>query len=135
MIFSIGDHIPQIINRKKTQTRRKSGKYKVGSLISIQPKYGKPGILVGKIKIVKKIIERRSKRISIKDARAEGGYKPKQFEALYAKIYPKWKKRYAYTFEFVPDSYLKLCDKCGSTIPKDIKSCWVCGSSERWPNG
>jgi len=47
MIFSISDHIEQIKSGTKTQTRRRSDRYKVGSLLTIQPhhiciSFGKP---------------------------------------------------------------------------------------------
>lgn len=37
MIFSIADHVEQIKNGSKTQTRRKSPAYLVGKTYSIQP--------------------------------------------------------------------------------------------------
>ena len=114
MIFSIKDHVNQIIEGKKTQTRRASGRYEVGSKYSIQLKYGRSGIPDGKIKIIDKKMERRNMgRITAVAARKEGGYTPKEFEALYVKMYPNWKKRYAYTFVYVPTTE-NLSDKYDS---------------------
>ena len=42
--------------------------------------------------------------ISKEDARAEGLYVPKEYEELYEKMYPSWRERWAYEFEFVPHS-------------------------------
>jgi hypothetical protein len=105
MIFSIEDHIQQIINGTKTQTRRKSSSYLVGKTYSIQPGRTKPGIPEGRILIIDKVVEiGLFDRIPYKDAKAEGGYTPTEFEELYEKMYPGWEERYAYTFEFVPSS-------------------------------
>ena len=105
MIFSMADHVEQIKNGSKTQTRRKSHTYLVGKTYSIQPGRTKPGIKEGRILIVDKIVETNPfDKILYKDAKAEGGYNPPEFEELYAKMYPGWKERYAYTFKFVPRS-------------------------------
>ena len=139
MIFSIGDHIQQIIDGTKTETRRKSDRYKVGSLQPIQPKMYKPGIKVGKIEIISKKKEyRRNGDISAYAAKKEGGYTPKKFEKLYAELYPKWKKRVVYRYRFVPDPVLKYCDNPDCTnggnrtvIPNTILQCWVCGQLQQ----
>lgn len=116
MIFSIADHVKQVIGGTKTQTRRSSGRYQVGKLYSIQPKRTAKGISEGKIKIVVKAEEwKREKdldlgqlifhwggKISVEDAKAEGGYTPEEFEGLYEKLHPNWRVRWAYTFKFVP---------------------------------
>ena len=79
MIFSMADHIEQILKGTKTQTRRKSGKYRVGRKYGIQPGYSKPNIADGKIYIVDKKIESRVyDKISVEDAKAEGGYSPEE---------------------------------------------------------
>ena len=139
MIFSIGDHIQQIIDGTKTESRRKSDKYKVGVLYTIQPKRTAPGILVGKIEIIKKKKEyRRKGDISAYSAKKEGGYTPKECEILYSGIDPKWKKRVAYRFKFRPDPYLKYCDAPDCTnggnrtvIPNIILHCLVCGQLQQ----
>ena len=139
MIFSIGDHIQQIIDGTKTETRRNSDKYKVGRLYSIQPKMYEPGIQIGKIKInSKKEEKRKNGPISSYAAKKEGGYTPMKFEKLYAKIEPKWKRRIAYKFKFVPDPYRKYCDNPDCTnggnrtvIPTTILHCLVCGQLQR----
>lgn len=103
MIFSLADHIEQIKAGTKTQTRRKSSTYLVGKSYSIQPGRTKLGILEGRILILDKIVETKPFDVIIySDAKAEGGYVPREFEELYEKMYPGWKERYAYTFKFVP---------------------------------
>ena len=139
MIFSIGDHIQQTIDGTKTETRRKSNRYKVGSLQPIQPKMYTPGIKIGKIEIISKKWEKRKDgRISAYSAKREGGYTPKKFEVLYAGLYPKWKKRVVYRYRFVPDPVLKYCDDsdCSvngnrTVIPNTILQCWVCGQLQQ----
>ena len=104
MIFSIGDHIAMIIHGEKTQTRRQSHRYNVGSLISIQPHRGHLGITVGKIRILRKWMEDEYYDfISKEDAKAEGGYTPEEYEKLYSRMYGTWNQRWAYEFEFVPN--------------------------------
>jgi len=103
LIFSIGDHIKQIIEGTKTQTRRMSKSYLVGRTYSIQPGRGKSKIHDGQILILKKIIETNPyDKISESDALAEGGYTTEQFESLFNRMYPDWDERCAYTFKFVP---------------------------------
>jgi len=103
MIFSVGDHIQQIISGEKTQTRRKSGWYKVGQTYSIQPGRTKPGIPEGRILITDKRIEQKPwTGITYNDAQAEGGYTPHEFDALYENMHKGWRERYAYTFRFIP---------------------------------
>jgi len=103
VIFSIGDHISMIIHGEKTQTRRQSDRYQVGELYSIQRRRGERGIPAGKIRILRKWMEDQAyDYISLKDADAEGGYFPDQYEALYSKMYSLWDQRWAYEFEFVP---------------------------------
>ena len=97
----MADHVEQIKNGTKTQTRRQSKVYLKGKTYSIQPKRGEPGIPEGRILIVQKRIEQQPFMISFSDAKAEGGYTPEQFEALYSKMYPGWTERYAYTFRFI----------------------------------
>ncbi len=106
MIFSIGDHIQQIKDRSKTQTRRPTDRYEVGKDYAIQPGRGKKGIPEGRIRMLKKSSESWKPKdrpaISRSDARKEGGYIPAHFEQLYEKMYPGWIERYAYEFEYVP---------------------------------
>ena len=103
MIFSIADHIEQIKNGSKTQTRRKSPAYLVGKSYSVQPGRTKPGILEGRILITDKREERfLDGGISESDAMAEGGYTSGTFESLFKRMYPDWIRRYAYTFKFIP---------------------------------
>lgn len=105
MIFSMGDHIEQIKNGTKTQTRRKSSSYLVGKMYSIQPGRTKPEIPEGRILIIDKRIEQKPwTGITYEDAKAEGGYTPHEFDALYENMYKGWRERYAYTFQFVPNS-------------------------------
>lgn len=100
MIFFEGD-IQKIIDGKKTQIRRDSRRYEVGDIISLSS--DDPSVSLHKIKIIEKKMERRNRRITAVAARKEGGYTPKEFEDLYDKMYPNWKKRYAYTFALIPD--------------------------------
>ncbi len=102
MIFSVGDHIQQIIHGQKTQTRRKSDWYQVGRTYSIQPCRTCKGIPEGRIQITNKVPEYTHYGISGADAIAEGLYEPGQFEQLYSRLNPGWKVRWAYTFRFVP---------------------------------
>lgn len=102
MIFSISNHIEQIIKGTKTQTRRASDRCQVGKLYSIQPSRTAKGIPKGKIKIVDKVREIWDYTINPDDAKAEGGYTPEEFEALYEKLHPNWDERIAYTFRFIP---------------------------------
>lgn len=105
MIFSIGNHIQQIIEGTKTQTRRPTDRYEVGKTYAIQPGRGKKGIPEGRVLILKKWgeLSLSMSRISEEDARAEGGYTPDQYEALYDKMYPVWRVRYAYKLKFIPN--------------------------------
>lgn len=100
MIFSVGNHVKQIIAGTKTQTRRKSGGYVVGKTYSIQPGRTEQGIPEGRILITDKRSES-SASISVEDAEAEGGYAPYEFEKLYKRMDYAWQKRYVYTFRFV----------------------------------
>jgi len=101
MIFSMGDHIKQIIAGTKTQTRRKSGWYQVGKTYAIQSGRTKPGIPEGRILIISKRTEYQPNVVSGEDALAEGGYTPGKFEELYRGMNWGWDVRYAYTFKFV----------------------------------
>ena len=102
MIFSVSNHAQQIIRGEKTQTRRDSDHYQVGKSYAIQPKRTAKAISEGRIFILKKKEEICCTRISIKDAKAEGNYNPEEFENLYEKLHPKWVKRFAYTFSYLP---------------------------------
>jgi len=130
MIFSIDDHIEQIINETKTETRRPTDRYKVGNLYAIQPGRGKPGISEGKIYIAQKFKEWKpdlsdlppeaifAKRwreseasFPIRDysAKAEGGYTPEEYEELYENMYTDWTVRYAYWFSFFTTEEIEEC--------------------------
>lgn len=103
VIFSIADHIKQIKRGEKTQTRRKSGSYMVGKKYSIQPRRRALGIPDGRIRILDKRIEQKPwTGITYEDAKAEGGYTPDEFDALYENMYKGWRERYAYTFRYEP---------------------------------
>jgi len=109
MIFSMADHVEQIKNGTKTQTRRRSNYYLVGKSYSVQPGRRKAGILEGRIRIIRKKVETRGyDRIDPYDSEAEGGYNPVEFEELYARMYPDWQERYAYTFRFEPRKKMKM---------------------------
>jgi len=125
MIFSISDHIEQIIKETKTMTRRPTDRYQVGKLYTIQPGRTKKGIPDGKIYIGQKIREWKPDFSDLPKneraqafaklwqemesgypipewaAKAEGGYTPKEFEELYEKMYPEWTERWAYHLMFV----------------------------------
>jgi hypothetical protein len=106
MIFSIGNHIQQIKDGTKTQTRRPTDRYEVGKTYAIQPGRGKKGIPEGRILILEKWEEWSKIPVDYLDqydAQAEGGYTPKDYETLYERMYPSWKIRWAYGFEFVPN--------------------------------
>ncbi len=102
MIFSIRDHPEMVKHGQKTQTRRKSGFYKVGRTYSIQ--YGRGlGIPDGRILIIDKRKEVVfDPKISKEDAWDEGCYRPDEFEDLYSQMYSGWQLRWAYTFKYVP---------------------------------
>jgi len=73
----------------------------VGHFYSIQPTRTSKGIPDGKILITGKVKETRgSMPISERDAKAEGGYTPQQYEKLYEKMHPSWRERTAYWFVF-----------------------------------
>ena len=107
MIFSV-KHIGQIIMEDKTQTRRSCEfhtlpRYKVGKTYAIQSGRGKKALPFAKIKILDSKLETENIRVGIskEDAEAEGGYTPEEFEVLFKEINPRWKARWAYTFELV----------------------------------
>jgi hypothetical protein len=109
LFFFEGD-IQKIIEGKKTQIRRDSVRYEVGDIISLSSE--DPSVPLHKIKIIEKKMERRNRRITVVSARKEGGYTPKEFEDLYVKMYPNWKKRYAYIFALIPN--------IGKSIPERV---------------
>ncbi len=130
MIFSIEDHIKQIIEGTKTETRRPTDRYKVGNLYAIQPGRGLSGIPQGKIYIAQKFKEWKpdlsdlpSKAVFAKrwresdagcpirdySAKAEGGYSPLEYEELYEEMYPGWTVRYAYWFSFFTMEEIEEC--------------------------
>ena len=106
MIFSIPGHIEMIKTGDKTETRRRCTRdargYHIGRTYSIQPSRNEPGILEGRIRIIKKRIETKlDPPISLDSAWAEGKYTPAEFEKLYNDLCPGWYSRFAYTFEYV----------------------------------
>lgn len=107
MIFAYKDHPQAIIDGLKTETRRRItalDRYHEGVTYAIQPKRTAKGITQGRILILKKWVELKSKDypISVEDAYAEGCYTPEEYEKLYEKINPKWNARVAFKFEFIP---------------------------------
>ena len=113
MIFSIGNHVQQIVNGEKTQTRRlvkglKPPRYIPLFDYAVQPCRTCKGITEGRIQILALGVEHRGEIISEKDAKAEGGYTPEEFEVLFEKMYPEWKHRWVYCFRFIPSSRGKM---------------------------
>jgi len=126
MIFS-EKHINQIIHHKKTQTRRRAGHYREGGLYAVQSGRGKAGIPEGKICVGVVVLEfkwdtpilesgrfiygwkqrEEGYPISEDDAKAEGGYTPPEYEALYEKLHPGWTTRDALRFAFITAEELK----------------------------
>ena len=106
MIFSVADHIDQIVKSTKTQTRRDSARYEVGKTYAIQPGRTKPADPRGRILIKHKWSEDKShpsgpNLIHPIDAEAEGGYTYYEYETLYEKLHPGWETRWVYEFKFV----------------------------------
>lgn len=88
MIFS-PKHIKLIKKGQKTQTRRLSaGVYRIGRDYSVQPGRGKPGVPKLRIKITDIGLE--VGRISARDAKAEGGYTPDEYEREFKRLYPNY---------------------------------------------
>ena len=114
MIFSVEGHVEQTIDGIKTQTRRESDRYEVGKSYAVQRCRTCKSISEGRIVITSKRPERSyfidgyGERIKLwigkKDALAEGGYTPEEFEALYDEMHPNWITRVAYEFVFTKNS-------------------------------
>jgi len=104
MIFSVADHVEQIVKGTKTQTRRAyTSKYWPGKTYAIQPGRGKLADPRGRILITHAWIESRERNVIHPfDAEAEGGYTPEEYEVLYEKLNPGWGFRWAYEFKFIP---------------------------------
>jgi len=102
VIFSIADHVEQIIKGTKTQTRRDSPRYQIGKTYAIQPGRTKPADPRGRILITHMWVEKPPIRLHPLDAKAEGGYDPDNYELLYSQIHHDWQIRYAYEFKFIP---------------------------------
>ena len=100
MIFAVKDHVEQVVNGEKTQTRRNSYKYNVGQTYAIQSGRGKKGDSRGRILIIRKWSEDWGTMIKDNDAKAEGGYNSIEYEHLYADMNPTWEIRWCYEFEF-----------------------------------
>ena len=130
MIFSVAGHVEQIKAGDKTQTRRASDRYRVGRLYAVQPRRGARGIREGMIYIAEKAREwkpnlsdlpreahfaRRLREVEAGypiqgyNARAEGGYTPDEYEALYERLHPGWTERWAYIFTFFTVDDLITC--------------------------
>lgn len=108
MIFYVEGHIDKIKLDLKTQTRRVGKrKYEVGKTYGIQPCRTCPAIKDGRILILSRRYELPFTRISKSDAKAEGGYTPKEFEELFRSMHQLWLSRDAYTFKFVPSEISK----------------------------
>ena len=102
MIFS-EEHIEEILGGKKTQTRRLNrGIYRVGRSYSVQPGRGKKGIPAIRIVMDEIIEETGGQLILERDALAEGGYKPFEYERIFQKLNPKYnrKKDNRWVFKF-----------------------------------
>jgi len=102
VIFNVADHVEQIVNGVKTQTRRASDRYEVGKAYAIQPFRTAKADPRGRILILNKWVEEYPKFIHPTDAEAEGKYTVKEYEALYEEIHPTWMTRWAYEFKFIP---------------------------------
>ena len=102
MIFNVADHVEQIVNGVKTQTRRASDRYEVGKAYAIQPFRTAKADPRGRILITHIWVEKPPTHLHPLDAEAEGGYDPDNYELLYNQIHPGWQIRYAYEFKFIP---------------------------------
>ena len=114
MIFQGSYDLEMIKAQKKTQTRRiNKGVYQIGRSYAVQLKRGakaEPGIRIVMDKIWEEseaevIIDERYPRmgricISTKDALAEGGYTPLEYELEFEKLYPIWDGKSRWVFEF-----------------------------------
>lgn len=114
MIFAIPGHIEMIRHGTKTQTRRLNrGIYQVGRDYAVQRKRGvkaETDIRIVMDEIWEEVEAERIKdvysqwmggiSISAKDALAEGGYAPGEFEYAFANTYPKWDGKCRWVFEF-----------------------------------
>ena len=92
MIFK-QEHVDMIIAGMKTQTRRIGrGTYKVGHSYAIQPCRTCKGVQGYRIVMdsIRTEFTDIFHTISTKDAIAEGGYTPEEFESLFRAMYPKW---------------------------------------------
>ena len=103
-------HFDMVLEGTKTRTTRLSDRYQRGKDYAIQPKRTKKGIESYRIVIDKKRKECRGLTyvgigflITPKDAKAEGGYTPEEFEEVFRKLHPKWdgRERWAYVFHVV----------------------------------
>ena len=126
MIFNVPGHIAMIQNGLfyernrirypdmiiKTQTRRLNrGIYKVGKDYAVQRKRGvkaEPGMRILMDRIWEEkcislgiyVSARFFNYISDKDARAEGGYTPEEFEKIFFQLNPTWNLEKRWAFEF-----------------------------------
>ena len=112
MIFNIPGHIEMIRNGTKTQTRRVNrGVYSVGRDYAVQSKRGVKAEADIRIVIDRICKEKRKDtsisasniKVSVRDARAEGGYQPAEYELVFRMAYPIWdgKECWAYAFHAI----------------------------------
>ena len=104
-------HFDMVLDGTKTRTTRLSDRYQLGKDYAIQPKRTKKGMEGYRMVIDKKTKEAPDFWVgdypnwstSYKDAKAEGGYMPEEFEEVFRKLHPKWdgKERWAYEFHVV----------------------------------
>lgn len=103
MIFS-PEHIEQIQNVTKTQTRRVNrGVYRVGRDYSVQPRRcqkGIPNLRIVMDDIYFEAIRSIHQIISVENAKAEGGYTPEEYEEEFKRLYPKWDGIWRWVFRF-----------------------------------
>jgi hypothetical protein len=129
LIFSVEGHIKQIVDGVKTQTRRNSNRYQVGKSYKVQPCRGCEGIHEGVIHIIGKWSEDSPYTISEGDAESEGEYTPEEYEQVYSKLYPGWKRRYVYVFKFMVTDPPKCFGYVNSTSkddPNPVRDCSEC---------
>ena len=104
-------HFDMVLDGSKTRTTRLSDRYEWGKDYAIQPKRTKKGVAGYRMVIDKKTKEAPDFWVgnypnwstSYKDAKAEGGYMPEEFEEVFRKLHPKWdgRERWAYEFHLV----------------------------------
>jgi len=123
MIFAVGNHLEQVVQGIKTQTRRVAKVngliYQIGQTYAIQSGRGKPGDPRGRILITRRWLELHQDKITTSDATAEGGYTPEEYEELFNKMHPSWASRYCYEFEFWDYEDFESLWEALKTAPKE----------------